>query len=88
MCYLSFMEFLALMLVGTLIAVWAVVGTRPTHRAGISYLPPVIPPEINPYRQPEIWQYDPMDDFEFSEALKRHNADPDRNPFPESPTIK
>ena len=82
------MEFLVLMFVGTLIAVWAVVGTRPTQNSVVSYLPPVIPPEMNPHRQPEIWQYDPMDDFEFAEALKRHEVDPAHNPFPASPSIK
>ena len=76
------MEFLVLMFVGTLVAVWAVIGTRPAQRGGVSYLPPIIPPEMNPHRQPEVWQYDPMDDFEFTEALKRHDADPAHNPFP------
>ena len=75
------MEFLAIMFVGTLIAVWAVVGSRPKQRS-FSYLPPVIPPEMNPPRPPEMWQYRPMDKTEHAEAVIRHNSDPAHNPFP------
>ena len=35
--------------------------------------------------KPEVWQNDPMDDFEFTEALKRHEVDPAHNPFPSDP---
>jgi hypothetical protein len=76
------MEFLAIMFVGTLVAVWAVAGSRPTRRSGISYLPPLIPPEMNPHRPPEIWQYRPMDKIEYAEAVERHESDPVHNPFP------
>lgn len=75
------MEFLAIMFVGTLIAVWAVAGSRPKRR-NFSYLPPVIPPEMNPPRPPEIWQYRPMDKTEYAEAVNRHDSDPAHNPFP------
>lgn len=75
------MEFLVIMFVGTLIAVWAVAGSRPKRR-NFSYLPPVIPPEMNPPRPPEIWQYRPMDQTERAEAIIRHDSDPARNPFP------
>ena len=75
------MEFLAIMFVGTLIAVWAVAGSRPKRR-NFSYLPPVIPPEMNPPRPPENWQYEPMDELEYTEAAKRHDSDPAHNPFP------
>jgi hypothetical protein len=74
-------EFLAIMFVGTLVAVWAVAGSRPTRR-NFSYLPPVIPPEMNPQRPPEIWQYRPMDKTEYAEAVNRHDSDPAHNPFP------
>jgi hypothetical protein len=75
------MEFLAIMFVGTLIAVWAVAGSRP-KRPNFSYLPPVIPKEMNQPRPPEIWQSEPMDEFEYTEALNRHYSDPAHNPFP------
>jgi len=75
------MDFLAIMFVGTLIAVWAVAGSRPKRR-NFSYLPPVIPKEMNPPRQPEVWQYEPVDEFEYTEAMKRHDSDPAHNPFP------
>jgi hypothetical protein len=76
------MEFLAIMFVGTLIAIWAVAGSRSTRRGGVSYLPPVIPPEMKPPRPPEIWQYRPMDQTERAEAMRRHDSDPAHNPFP------
>jgi len=76
------MEFLAIMLVGTLIAVWAVAGSRPKRRGGVSYLPPAIPPEMKPHPRPEIWQYRPMDTIEHAEAVMRHDSDPAHNPFP------
>jgi hypothetical protein len=75
------MEFLAIMFVGTLIAVWAVAGSRPRRR-NFTYLPPVIPREMNPPLPPKVWQYDPMDEMEYTEALKRHASDPAHNPFP------
>ena len=78
------MEFLAIMFVGTLIAVWAVAGSRPKRR-NFSYLPPVIPREMNPPRPPENWQYEPMDEIEYSAAVERHNDDPAHNPFPSPP---
>jgi hypothetical protein len=75
------MEFLAIMFVGTLIAIWAVAGSRPKQR-NFSYLPPVIPPEMKPTRPPEIWQFEPMDEIEYTEAVTRHDSDPAHNPFP------
>jgi hypothetical protein len=78
------MEFLAIMFVGTLIAVWAVAGSRPKRR-NFSYLPPVIPSEMHPPRPPEIWQYEPMDEFEYTEAIRRHELDPAHNPYPSPP---
>jgi len=75
------MEFLAIMVVGTLVAVWGVVGSRPTRRM-FSYLPPVIPPEMKPHSPPDIWQYRPMDKTEYAEAVERHTNDPAHNPFP------
>jgi hypothetical protein len=77
-------EFLAIMFVGTLIAVWAVAGLRPKRR-NFSYLPPVIPKEMNPPRPPEVWQYEPMDEIDHAAAIKRHNDDPAHNPFPSPP---
>ena len=73
-----------MMFVGTLIAVWAVVGSRPKRR-NFSYLPPVIPPEMNPSRPPEIWQSEPMDEIEYAAAVERHTDDPAHNPFPSPP---
>ncbi len=81
------MEFLAIMAVGTLIAIWAVRGSRPTHRV-IASLPPVIPPGMNPRKSPEVWQYDPRDEFEYRAALDRHYADPARHPLPSEPDTK
>ena len=78
------MEFLAIMFVGALIAVWAVAGSRPKRR-NFSYLPPVIPREMNPPRAPEAWQYEPMDEIEYAAAVDRHNDDAAHNPFPSLP---
>jgi hypothetical protein len=74
-------EFLVIMFVGALIAIWAVAGSRP-KRQNFSYLPPVIPSEMKPPRPPEIWQYEPMDQIEYAEAVSRHDSDPAHNPFP------
>jgi hypothetical protein len=30
----------------------------------------------------DIWQYEPVDEFEYTEAMKRHDSDPTHNPFP------
>jgi len=79
------MEFLAIMFVGTLIAVWAVRGSRPTRRS--SYLPPLVPPGMNQRRAPEVWQYHPMDESEYWMAVDRHYADPTRHPFPSEPPL-
>jgi hypothetical protein len=76
------MEFLAIMFVGTVIAVWAVCGSSRSKSSRVSYLPPVIPPEINPQKPPAIWQYEPIDQAEYNEALDRHLADPMHNPLP------
>jgi hypothetical protein len=40
---------------------------------------------MTPPRSPEVWQYEPMDEIEYIEAVERHNDDPAHNPFP-SPT--
>jgi len=79
------MEFLVLMLIGTLIAIWAVTGSRPKQNSGVSYLPPVIPSEMNPHRQPEIWQYRPMNEIEHAAAIARYTNDSVHNPFPLPP---
>jgi hypothetical protein len=78
-------EFLVPLFIGTLIAVWAVAGSRSKQRGGVSYLPPVIPPEMNPHRPPEIWQYRPMDEIEHGAAIERYTNDSVHNPFPLPP---
>jgi hypothetical protein len=76
------MDFLVIMFFGTLITIWAVVVSRTKKGSGVSCLPPVIPPEVNPPKRPEIWQYRPMDNVEHAEATRLNRADPVRNPFP------
>jgi len=78
-------EFLVPLFIGTLVAVWAVAGSRSKQRGGVSYLPPVIPPEMNPRRGPEIWQYRPMDEIEHAAAIERYRNDSVHNPFPLPP---
>jgi hypothetical protein len=38
-------------------------------------------------RSPETWQYEPMDEFEYNEALRRHEMDPSNNPSPLPPPV-
>jgi hypothetical protein len=49
--------------------------------------PPHLPDNDSriPPRLPEVWQYQPMDQVEFSDALELHYRDPLRNPLPSDP---
>jgi hypothetical protein len=63
------MEFFAIMFVGTLIAVWAVIGSRPTRSLYRTAPPLDLPPSDQGERNAEIWQSQPMDKVEYLEAL-------------------
>jgi hypothetical protein len=76
------MEFFAIMLVGTLIAVWAVAGSRPTQRIYRTTPPLNLPGAIQDDRDAEVWQFQPMDEVEHLEALELHLKDPSRHPAP------
>ncbi|MDX1951455.1 MAG: hypothetical protein SFY81_04680 [Verrucomicrobiota bacterium] len=76
-------EFLAIMFVGTLVAIWAVFGSRPGN---VIYqnAPPrldVAEADIGD-RNAEIWQWNPNDQVEYMEAIARYEQDPLHNPFP------
>jgi hypothetical protein len=76
------MEFFAIMLVGAVIAVWAVAGSRPTQRIYGSAPPLNLPGAIQDDRDAEVWQFQPMDEVEHLEALELYLKDPVRHPGP------
>ena len=76
------MEFFAIMAIGTLIAIWAVIGSRSTRKLYRAAPPLDLPRDDQGERNAEIWQSQPMDKVEYLEALERHEADPTHNPFP------
>jgi hypothetical protein len=76
------MEFLAIMFVGTLIAVLAVIFSRPVRRQDHPDFTTNFPEADQGRRNAEIWQWEPMDDFEYLRALDLYQQDPVHNPFP------
>lgn len=76
------MEFFAIMFVGTVIAIWAVAGSRPTRKLYRTMPPINLPGAIEDDRNAEVWQFQPMDGVEHLEALELHHRDPVRNPAP------
>lgn len=81
------MEFLLIMAIGTLIAIWAVVGTRPKRRihfgrrsANRQFSAGGTPP----------WKKDvslshPIGELQYLEGVERHDNDPEHQPFPLPP---
>lgn len=70
------------MLVGTVIAIWAVAGSRPTQRIYRMAQPLNLPGTIQDDRDAEVWQFQPMDQVEYLEAMELHLKDPVRHPAP------
>lgn len=82
------MEFLVIMGIGTVLAVLAVIGSRPKR-------PTVFKGRGSPARQfssggTPPWKKDaalshPMGELEYLEAIERHDNDPQHQPFPLPP---
>lgn len=82
------MEFLLIMAIGTLIAVWAVIGTRPKR-------PIHFGKRSSPNRQFSTggtppWKKDaarshPIGELEYLEGIEQHDNDPEHQPFPLPP---
>ena len=76
------MEFFAIMFIGTVVAVWAVAVSRPTQRI-FRVAPPLnLPGPTRGENDAEIWQFQPMDEVEYWQAMERHEEDPAHNPYP------
>lgn len=86
------MEFLAIMIVGTLAAIWAVVYSRPSRpmEAGIEDVSHVFdfshPESTASMKGAEYVQ--PMGELEYLEAVERHDKDPAHYPFPSPPHLR
>lgn len=79
------MEFFAIMFVGTVIAILIVAGLRDDHpsQSWHPLTPPLELPKADPgQRNAEIWQYRPMGELEYWEAMDLHVKDPHHNPCP------
>jgi hypothetical protein len=84
------MEFLVIMAVGTAIAVWVVIGCRPSR-------PRFVSRRTSPSRQffsptPPPWKKDtaasnPIGELEYLEMIERYNKDPQQQPFPLPPPV-
>lgn len=82
------MEFLLIMAIGTLIAVWAVAGTRPKRAIHFGK-------RSSPNRQfstggTPSWKKDaaashPIGELQYLEGIERHDNDPEHQPFPLPP---
>src|SRR6266496_1761923 len=83
------MEFLAIMIVGTLAAIWVVVHSRPKHpiqNAGYDFPSASEPsPPVPPAWNKGAVYSEPMDDLEYLRAVERHDKDPAHYPFPSPP---
>jgi len=83
------MEFLAIMVVGTLIAIWVVINLRPKHpiqRVAHDYPSATdSPPLGTPAWTKGAEHVQPMGELEYLEAVERHDKDPAHYPFPSPP---
>ena len=85
----DYMEFLAIMIVGTLAAIWVVVHSRPTRPMNtgiedVSHAFDFSPPE-SPASMKGVEYVQPMGEMEYLEAVERHDKDPAHYPFPSPP---
>jgi hypothetical protein len=82
------MEFLAIMGIGTVLAILVVIGNRPKR-------PRAVTRGVSPSRQfssttTPVWKKDiaqshPIGELEYLEQIERHNKDPQHQPFPLPP---
>jgi hypothetical protein len=82
------MEFVAILVVGALIAIWVVANLRPKHpiqRAAPDFSTADAPPPVPPVWRKGAVQSEPMDDLEYLRAIERHDKDPSHYPFPSPP---
>jgi len=83
------MEFLAIMVVGTAVAIWIVMGLRQTHPIRNAGYDIPSPSESRP-PLPPVWNKgavysEPMDELEYLRAVERYDKDPANHPFPSPP---
>ena len=82
------MEFLVIMAVGTGIAVWAVIGTRPKHPVcfddeGMAL--DELPPPATPAWRKDIALSHPIGELEYLEGIERYENDSVHEPCPLPP---
>ena len=85
------MEFLTIIAVGTVIAVWVVADTRPrcpVHFDDDFALSDNVPMQKSPPWRKEIALSLPMGEQEYLEAVERYDNDPHHEPFPLPPPTK
>lgn len=83
------MEFLAIMVVGTLVAIWVVLHLRPKHPIDHvahddSRMTDPSPPGTPAWTKGAEY-VQPMGELEYLEAVERHDKDPAHFPFPSPP---
>lgn len=82
------MEFLAIMAVGTVLAILVVIGNRPTQPRFVSKRGSPsrqFSPNTTPEWKKEIAESLPMGEMEYLEGIERYEADPQHQPFPLPP---
>lgn len=82
------MEFLLIMAIGSLIAVWAVIGTRP--KRSIHFGKRITPNSQFATGGSPTWKKDaarshPIGELEYLEGIEQHDNDPEHQPFPLPP---
>jgi hypothetical protein len=81
------MEFLAIMFLGMLVAVWLVARSRPirpTQKPPGNHALNSPPLQISTTK-PETWQWRPINSGEYWAALDLHTSDPINHPLPLPP---
>jgi hypothetical protein len=78
------MEFFAIMFIGTVVAMFIVAGLRSPSSCRIYRVAPPLdlPGTRRGEDDAEIWQFQPMDQVEYWEAMELHVKDPAHNPYP------
>ena len=82
------MEFLVIMAVGTVIAVWAVIASRP--KRPFRFEPTLLEQNEVLSQETPRWKKDgarshPIGKLEYLEAIERNRKDPQHQPFPLPP---
>ena len=83
------MEFLVIMVVGTLVAIWIVMGLRPKHpiqSVAEDFSRISEQPTVPPVWKKGVVNSEPMDELEYLRAVEQHEKDPAHYPFPSPPS--